>query len=53
MAVCHFRISIVKDNENRPVSFKNIAGRTFFALGSNGKIILGKGNEIWSIFFCL
>jgi hypothetical protein len=41
MVICHFRIGIVKDNENWLLILKNTARRVLLALGSNGKTILG------------
>jgi hypothetical protein len=43
--ICHFLISIVKDNENWLLFFKNSARRGFLALGPYGKTILNPREE--------
>jgi hypothetical protein len=45
MVICHFRISIVKDNENWLLVFKDSARRGFLALGANEKIFLARGKK--------
>jgi hypothetical protein len=45
MVICHFWISIVKDNENWPLDFKNSARSGFLALRYGGKTIFGQEQE--------
>jgi hypothetical protein len=45
MAICHFCVSIVKDNENWPLLFKSSVTRGFLAFESNGKTILSPREE--------
>jgi hypothetical protein len=45
MVICNFCVSIVKDNGNRILVFKNNARKYFFALGCNGGTFLGLREE--------
>jgi hypothetical protein len=45
MVICHFRISIVKDNEKWLYALKYSARMGLLALGSNRKTILGPREE--------
>jgi hypothetical protein len=45
MVICHFWISIVKNNANWLLVFKNSARRGFLALESSRKTILGPWEE--------
>jgi hypothetical protein len=49
MVICIFWISIVKDNKDWLLDFKNSARRGILAFGSNGKTILGPRDEkVWT-----
>jgi hypothetical protein len=45
LVICHFLISVAKNNENLLLVFKNRTRMGFLALGFNEKTIFGPGKE--------